>query len=178
MNSLFSLLGCLAAQAADPELGAALEKLAKADRYAFKVEIVQEGGEGAGRLGAIEGRFLKDRPTWMKFGELEVYRKGDRLAVQKKSEWRILELRESDKRRGRLRTLRLPHEELADLPKRLTSLRIWLTSAGDLAMAEIIVRGKGKGKGGAGVSMWITLSEIGSAKAEVPEGALRALEGN
>jgi len=217
MIGLWTLALCLA-QAADPDVSAALEKLKKADRYAFKVEFVEEGATGRGRGSTIEGRYVKDQPTWLKSGELEVFRKGERLAIQKKNEWRLLELRDGDKVRGRMRSLRLPHEELADLTKQLVTLkkldakegdqsvylgelseeasrafldansekklegppagtgRVWLSAAGDLAMVEIIVRVKGKAKNPSGVSMWITLSEIGSLKAEIPESAVRALE--
>jgi hypothetical protein len=55
--------------------------------------------------------------------------------------------------------------------------RFWVTPAGDLAMIEIIVRTKAKSKNReAGVSMWFTLSELGTAKVEVPESAAKALE--
>ena len=55
--------------------------------------------------------------------------------------------------------------------------RFWVTAAGEVAMVEIIVRVKGKGKGrDAGVSRWITLSDVGTARGEVPEGAIKALD--
>jgi hypothetical protein len=56
--------------------------------------------------------------------------------------------------------------------------RFWITPAGEVAMVELIVRTKAKGKSSrdAGFSMWISLSELGTAKVEVPEGASKALE--
>jgi hypothetical protein len=54
--------------------------------------------------------------------------------------------------------------------------RFWVTASGDLAMVEIIVRIKAKKGREHGLSTWITLSEIGTAKGEIPEGALKALE--
>ncbi len=55
--------------------------------------------------------------------------------------------------------------------------RFWITPAGEVAMVELIVRTKAKGKNReAGVSLWITLSEVGTAKVEVPEAAAKALE--
>ena len=55
--------------------------------------------------------------------------------------------------------------------------RFWITPAGQIAMVELIVRAKAKSKNReAGVSTWITLSEVGTAKMEVPEAAAKALE--
>jgi hypothetical protein len=55
--------------------------------------------------------------------------------------------------------------------------RFWITPAGEVAMVELIVRTKAKGKNReAGVSLWITLSDLGKAKVDVPEAAAKALE--
>ncbi|MBI3857588.1 MAG: hypothetical protein HY293_18055 [Planctomycetes bacterium] len=219
------LAAMLLMQAVDPELVKALETAAAAERYAFKVEISAQGGENA-QLTSVEGRVQKDLPIWLKSGELEVYRKGEALAILRKGEWWPLAVKDSDRRKGRgaaspatLRTLRLPHEDLAGITKQFKEIRkleakegdqtvylgemtdeaaklfldanterrlegpptgtgrFWVTAAGDIAMVEIIVRVKGKGKGrDAGVSMYTTLSKIGTARAEVPPGAIKALE--
>ena len=221
---LSAALFCL--QAADPDLGAALDKVRNSERYAFKIEWTRQAGENA-VSDSLEGRFQKDQPAWMKSGELEVYRKGEALVHLRKGIWTTIPVKDSDRRRTRdsvapatLRTLRLPHEELAGLEKRFTEIkkldakegdqtvyvgeltedaakafadanterklegapagtgRFWVTPSGELAMVELIVRVKAKGKGARdpGVSMWITLKEVGTAKAEVPESAVKALE--
>jgi hypothetical protein len=54
--------------------------------------------------------------------------------------------------------------------------RFWVTASGELAMVEIIVRIKAKKGREHGVSTWVTLSEVGTAKGEIPESALKALE--
>jgi hypothetical protein len=54
--------------------------------------------------------------------------------------------------------------------------RFWVTASGDLAMVEIIVRIRAKKGREHGVSTWVTVSEIGTAKGEIPESALKALE--
>jgi len=54
--------------------------------------------------------------------------------------------------------------------------RFWVTASGELSMVEIIVRIKAKKGREHGVSTWVTLSEIGTAKGEIPESALKALE--
>jgi len=219
------LLALLLGQAADPELTAALDKACSADRYAFKVESSIQGGENTNSA-VVEGRFEKDRPVWMKAGDLEVYRRGEHLAVLRNGDWKRLEVRENEKRRrgqftpASLRALRLPHEELASLQKQFKEIkkldakegdqtvflgemtedaaktyfeantsferrsdgtpggtaRFWVTPSGDLAMVEIIVRIKAKKGRDTGASMWITLSEVGTAKKEIPESALKALE--
>lgn len=209
---------------ADAEVAAAVAKTKAADRYAFKVEISLLGGEGS-QSAVVEGRYQKDQPVWMKSGEVEVYRKGETVAVLKKGEWKQ-ETRDTDRRRtrgaftvGALRALKLPHDELAGLEKRFTGFRkleakegdqdvyladlteaaakaliaenserreegtpegtgrFWITPTGQIAMVEIIARvKKSKGKD-SGVSMWITMSDVGSAKVEVPEEAAKALSG-
>jgi len=221
---LSAALCCL--QTANPDLGAALDKVRHSERYAFKIERTHQVGESA-QNDSIEGRFQKDQPVWMKSGELEVYRKGEALVHLRKSLWTPIPVKDSDRRRTRdsvapatLRTLRLPHEELAGLEKRFTEIkkleakegdqtvyageltedaakafadanterklegapagtgRFWVTPAGELAMVELIVRVKAKGKGARdpGVSMWITLSDVGTAKVEAPESAVKALD--
>jgi hypothetical protein len=207
----------------DAEVAAALAKSRGAERYAFKVEIAHLGGEG-GSSAVVEGRFQKGQAVWMKSGEVEVFRRGEAVAVLKKGAWRA-ETRDSDRRRvrgsftvGALRALRLPHEELTGIEKRFSGFRkleakegdqdvyvadltedaakafiaehserrdegtlegsgrFWVTPAGEIAMVEIIARvKKSKGKD-SGVSMWITMSEHGTAKVEVPAEAAKALE--
>jgi len=68
-------------------------------------------------------------------------------------------------------------ERKAEVPPAGTG-RFWVTPAGEVAMVEIIVRAKAKAKSSqeTGISLWITLSELGTAKVEVPEGAAKALE--
>jgi hypothetical protein len=219
------LVALLLTQAADAELAAALEKARAADRYAFKLESAHQGGEST-RSTVVEGRFQKDRPVWLKSGDVEAYRKGEHLAVLKNGDWKRVEVREGDKRRRGLlapellRSVRLPHEELASILKQFKEIkkldakegdqtvflgdmtdeaakafldanttfdrrpegapggtgRFWLSASGDLAMVEIIVRIKAKKGRDVGASTWITLSEIGTAKGEVPESAIKALE--
>jgi len=219
------LLTLFLTQAADPELAAAIEKARTAERYAFKHELAVQGGERT-QTTVVEGRFSKDRPVWMKSGDTEVFRKGEQLAMLKNGDWKRMEVREVDKRRrgqpapAALRDLRLPHEELASILKRIKEIRkldakegdqtvflgemtdeaakaffeahanfdrrpegtpagtarFWVTPSGDLAMVEIISRIQTKKGRDTGASLWITLSEVGTVKSEVPEGALRALE--
>ena len=209
----------------DAELSAALEKVRTAERYAFKLESSLQSGERTNSTG-VEGRFEKDRPVYLKAGEVEAYRRGDQLAVLKNGDWKRLEGRENERRlRGPaspavLRTLRLPHEELSSILKQFKEIkkleakegdqsvylgeltddaakayyeantnvdrrpdgapagtgRFWVAPSGDLAMAEIIVRIKAKKGREPGISTWITLSEIGTAKGEIPGAALKALE--
>jgi hypothetical protein len=209
-------------QSADAEVVAALAKTRTADRYAFKVEISHQGGDG-GQTASVEGRFQKEQPVWMKSGELEAFRKGDQMVVLRKGEWKP-ENRDTDRRRvrgvfnvGALRSLRLPHEELAGLEKRFTGFRkleskegdqdvyvadltetagkafiaehserreegtlegtgrFWVMPEGRISMVEIIARiKKSKGKD-SGVSMWITMSDVGAAKVDVPESAAKVL---
>jgi len=208
-------------QAADPELTAALQKLGAADRYAFKVESSLQGNNTSGTV--VEGRFEKDRPVWLKSGEVEAFRRGSLLVVQKAGGWKRVEEDTDRRRRGSpaaLRTLRLPHDELSGILKQFKEIkkldekegeqtvyvgemtdeaakahldantsfdkrpegtpggtgRFWVTPSGDLAMVEIIVRIKGKRNRDTGWSTWITLSEIGTAKGEIPEAVIRALE--
>jgi hypothetical protein len=209
-------------QAADPELTAALQKLGATDRYAFKVESSVQGGSNTNGT-VVEGRFEKDRPVWMKSGEVEAFRRGTQLVVLKAGGWKRVEEDADRRRRGSpaaLRSLRLPHEELPAILKQFKEIkkldekegeqtvylgemtedaakafldantnfdrrpegvpagtgRFWVTASGDLAMVEVIVRIKGKKNRDAGASTWITLSQIGTAKGEIPEGVIRALE--
>lgn len=213
------------AQTVDPDLTAALDRFRSTDRYAFKVESSIQAGEKASNA-VVEGRFEKDRPVWLKSGELEGYRKGDHLAILRNGEWKRVDPRDGE-RRGKgqftpagLQAVRLPHEVLDVHLKRFKEIRkldakegdqtvflgemseemarkvldgndsfdrrpdgpaagtgrFWVTAAGDLAMVEIIVRIKAKKGRDHGVSTWMTLSEIGTAKGEIPEGALKALE--
>lgn len=207
----------------DADLLAALEKARAAERYAFKLEPSLQGGENT-NTAVVEGRFEKGLPVWLKAGEVEYVRKGELLAVLRNGEWKKFEGRDANKRvRGQftpsaLRTLRLPHEELAGLAKQFKEFRklddkegdqtvyfgelteeaakthyeagsdrrldgvpagtgrFWVTPAGDSAMVEIIVRIKAKKVRDSGASMWITLSEVGTAKAGIPEAAIRALD--
>jgi hypothetical protein len=219
------LVWTILAQKIDPELTAAFDKFRSAERYAFKLETSVQNGESANST-VVEGRFEKDRPVWMKSGELEVYRQGDQLALLRNGDWRRVEGREGERRkRGQLtaaglKAIRLPHEELASLLKQFKDVRkldvkegdqtvflgemaeeaarayldanasfdrrpegpltgtgrFWISASGEVAMVEIIVKVKGKKGREHGVSTWVTLSEIGTAKGEVPESALRALE--
>jgi hypothetical protein len=219
------LLALALAQAADGNaVAAAVAKTRTADRYAFKIETTILGGSSV-QSTVAEGRYQKDQPAFMKSGELEVYRKGESMAVLKKDVWKKADGRDASRRlRGAfslagLRALRLPHEELAGIEKRFSAFRkldakegdqdvymgelteeaarelhdahlernaevvpagtgrFWITPAGELAMVELIVRTKAKGKNReAGVSLWVTLSELGTAKVEVPEAAAKALE--
>lgn len=200
-------------QSGQAEVAAALEKTRTSDRYSFKIET---GSTGL----AVEGRYQKGLPVWMKSGDLEVFRQGETLVASRKGEWRKMDVRDGDRGKVRgqasktsLRTLRLPHEELAGLEKRfkeirkleakegdqdvylgeltaeaargyvegaeIGTVRFWITPAGTLAMVELLVRPKAKGKergNDSGMSMWITLSEVGTAKGDVPEAALKAFE--
>jgi len=219
------LAALLLTQAADPELAAAIEKARSAERYAFKHEMAVQGGDRT-QTTVVEGRFAKDRPVWLKAGDVEAYRNGEQLAILKNGDWKRVEPREAEKRRrgqpapAALRDLRLPHDELASILKQLKSIkkleakegdqtvflaemtdeaakaffeantnfdrrpdgtptgtaRFWLTASGDLAMVEIISRIQTKKGRDSGASMWITLSEIGTAKGDVPESAIQALE--
>jgi hypothetical protein len=212
-------------QGAESEVVAALARTRHADRYAFKIETSVLESTSASNTVA-EGRYQKDQPAYLKSGEVEVYRKGESLAMLKKDGWKKVEARDGNRRtRGAftaagLRGLRLPHEELVGIEKRCSAFRkldakegdqdvymadltadaarelyeshtdrkaeapptgtgrFWITPAGEVAMVELIVRTKAKGKSSrdAGFSMWITLSEQGTAKVEVPEGAAKALE--
>lgn len=211
-------------QTAEAEVAAAIAKTRNADRYAFKIETKLLSGPSA-QSAVAEGRYQKDQPTWMKSGEVEVYRKGESLVMLRQEKWRRVEGRDADRRRVRgaftadaLRALRLPHEELAGIEKRFSAVRkldakegdqdvylgelteqaakeildanserklegapsgtgrFWITPAGEIAMVEIIVQAKGKERRDTGFSAWITLSEVGTAKIEVPEGAAKALE--
>lgn len=213
------------AQEVDPELTAALDKVRSSERYAFKIESTVQSGERPNTV-VVEGRFEKDRPAWLKSGDLEAYRKGEHLALLRKGDWVRVEGREGE-RRGRgqftpagLQAVRLPHEVLATHLKRFKEIkkldakegdqtvylgemseeaakavldgngsfdrrpegplagtgRFWVTASGELAMVEIIVRIKAKKGREYGLSTWITLSEIGTAKGEIPAGALKALE--
>jgi len=213
------------AQAADPELTGALDKVKSAERYAFKLESSVQNGENANST-VVEGRFEKDRPVWMKSGDTEVYRRGEHLALLRNGDWKRLEGKGGEQRRrgaftpAALRTLRLPHEDMATLLKQFKEIkkldakegdqtvfvgemtdeaakahldanasfdrrpdgplagtgRFWVTASGELSMVEIIVRIKAKKGREHGVSTWVTLSEIGTAKGEIPESALKALE--
>ena len=214
------------AQAVDPELTAALDKFRSSERYAFKLESAVQSGEKTNNA-VVEGRFERDRPAWLKSGDLEGYRKGDDLALLRNGVWKRVEGREGE-RRGRgqltpagLQAVRLPHEVMAAHLKRFKEIkkletkegdqtvflgemseeaakavldgndafdrrpdgpitgtgRFWVTPAGDLAMVEIIVRIKAKKGREHGLSTWITLSEVGTAKGDIPEGAIKALEG-
>jgi hypothetical protein len=218
------LVALLIIQSADAELAAAIERARSADRYAFKLESAVQGGENT-HTTLVEGRYEKDRPVWMKSGDVEVFRKGDRLAVLRNGDWKRVDGRDGEKRRrfqpapASLRAIRLPHEELVSILKQFKEVkkldvkegdqtvflgemtdeaarsfldanavvrrsedtpggagRFWVTPSGDLAMVEIIVRIRAKRGRDTGASMWITLSEIGTARGEVPESALRALE--
>lgn len=219
------LVALFLTQAADPELTAALDKARSAERYAFKRELAVQGGERT-QTTIVEGRFAKDLPVWLKSGEIEVYRKGEQLAILKNGGWKRVEGRDAEKRRrgaptpAVLRDLRLPHEELDVILKQLKGIkkleakegdqtvflgemtddaakaffeantnfdrrpegtpagtvRFWMTASGDLAMVEIIARVQARKGKDTGASMWITLSEVGTAKGDVPEGAIRALE--
>jgi hypothetical protein len=220
------LLALALAQAADGNaVAAAIAKTRTADRYAFKIETAILGGSSA-QSTVAEGRYQKDQPAFLRSGELEVYRKGESMAVLKKDVWKKADGRDASRRlRGAfsvagLRALRLPQEELAGLEKRFSAFRkldakegdqdvytaelteeaaremydahterkaevppsgtgrFWITPAGELAMVEIIVRAKTKAKSNqdTGASLWITLSEVGTAKVEVPEAAAKALE--
>jgi hypothetical protein len=219
MTGVFVL--ALLVQGADAEVAAAIAKTRAADRYAFKIETTLQGENTNGL--AVEGRYHKDRPVWMKSGELEVYRKGEAVVALRKGEWKLQERDAGRRVRGTmsiaaLRAVRLPHEELAGLPTWVTGFRkleekegdqtvyvgdfteeaakafiaanserrdegtpggtgrFWITPAGEIAMVEIIARiKKSKGKD-TGVSMWITMSELGAAKLEVPDAAAKALE--
>ncbi len=218
------LLALTLVQAADGDaVAAAIAKTRNADRYAFKIETSILGSNTTSSI--AEGRYQKDQPAFLKSGETEVYRKGESMVSLKKEVWRKVEGRDATRRvRGAftpagLRTLKLPHEELAGIEKRFSALRkldakegdqdvymgelteqaarelydahfelnpevvpsgtgrFWITPAGEVAMVELIVRTKAKGKNReAGASMWITLSEVGTAKVEVPEAAAKALE--
>ena len=213
------------AQVVDPELTAALDKFRSAERYSFKLESAVQTGEKPSSL-VVEGRYQKDRPVWLKSGDLEAYRKGEHLALLKKGDWKRVDVR-SGERRGRgqftpagLQAVRLPHEVLDVHLKRFKEIkkldakegdqtvflgemseemakkvldgndsfdrrpdgpitgtgRFWVTATGEISMIEIIVRIKGKNGREHGLSSWITLSEIGTAKGDIPESALQALE--
>jgi hypothetical protein len=213
------------AQAVDPELTAALDKFRSADRYSFKHETSVQSGERTNNA-VLEGRYEKDRPVWLKAGDLEAYRTGDHLAILRNGDWKRVEPRDGE-RRGKgpftpagLHAVRLPHEVLDVHLKRFKEIkkldakegdqtvflgemseeaakavldgnggfdrrpdgpivgtgRFWVTASGEIAMIEIIVRIKAKKGREHGLSTWITLSEIGTAKGEIPESALKALE--
>jgi len=219
------LLAIAMMQAADAEVAAALAKTRNAEGYAFKIETsVLESTSASNSV--AEGRYQKGQPAYLKSGEIEVYRKGEAMAMLRKEVWKKVDGKEGNRRtRGGftaagLRGLRLPHEELVGIEKRCSAFRkldakegdqdvymadltedaarelyesqtdrkaeapptgtsrFWISPAGEVAMVELIVRTKAKGKSSrdAGFSMWITLSEHGTAKVEVPEGAAKALE--
>ena len=131
------LLALALVQAADGDaVAAAIAKARSADRYAFKIEASILTGTNASSTVA-EGRYQKDQPAFMKSGELEVYRKGESMAVLKKDVWKKADGRESSRRlRGAftvagLRALKLPHEELVGIEKRLTAIKKLDAKEGD-----------------------------------------------
>lgn len=106
-------------------------------------------------LGGLEKRFIGFRKLDMKEGDQEVYA--------------------ADLTEDAAKAFIIEHTERREEGTPEGTGRFWVTPAGEVAMVEIIAKVK-KSKGREyGVSMWITLSELGVARVEVPEAAARAL---
>jgi len=106
----------------DMELTKALRAVTTAANYQFTVE---ESGAG----GKVEGKFQKDSPICFLADRIEFFRKGDVLVYKQGDNWqktRTGTLSDPLAILGasmKVRTARLPHEELAQLEKGLTKIR-------------------------------------------------------
>src|SRR6266851_935642 len=101
----------------DKELTTALQKAAAVESYAFKV------ADKAGKT--VEGTFQKDQPVFYQADKIPFYKKGDALVYKQGDEWKRSKTGvESDPllilaASAQVRSVRLPHEELATLAKNL-----------------------------------------------------------
>jgi hypothetical protein len=103
--------------ATDAELHKALHKTIAADSYAFTVN------EQAGPPNVVEGKYQKGQPLYCKAEKIECFKKADAVVYREKDEWlRSKTGTVSDPLRvlgaiAKVRTLKVPHEELAVLAK-------------------------------------------------------------
>lgn len=120
-NSLL-LLAAFAVSAGPEELSKALRGVTGAESYAFTLR------ENAAAP-AVEAKYQKGMPIFLKADRIEFFRKGDLLVYKQKDVWQrtrtgtlsdpLLILAASAK----VRATRLPHDELAVLGKALTNLK-------------------------------------------------------
>jgi CubicO group peptidase (beta-lactamase class C family) len=107
----------------DTEVAAALKKSAALENYAFTVEQL------SGMAGAVEAKYAKGQPLWATADKVECYKQGDKMVYLDAGKWqRTKSGTESDPLRvlgaiAKVRTLRLPHEELAALEKHLRDVK-------------------------------------------------------
>jgi hypothetical protein len=100
----------------------AVGKVAGWTGYSFRIEAAPAGG-------AVEGKYEKDRPVWFKAEGIECFRKGDAVVYKQGERWlRSKTGRESDPLLvlgavAKVRTARLPHEELAGFERYFQELR-------------------------------------------------------
>ena len=125
-------------RAADEDLDKAAAKAAEMGNYSCTATVKMEGGFGGGGGGGggdrgamppVEMRVKADAPTHLKSGDVEVYRKGDVLAVKDGDAWKRLDPPERGQGGGgrgerpdrrlmaaqMLRNVKAPHEILKDL---------------------------------------------------------------
>jgi hypothetical protein len=139
------VLAALALAAEDDVLVKVLRAASKADSYAF---TVQQSGDSA-----VEGKYQKDRPTSFTADRIDFFRKGDALVYKQGGTWQKTKAgTQSDPlailaASAKVRSARLPHEDLADLAKHLknvqkvqekarTGYRAELTEDGARALAK------------------------------------------
>jgi hypothetical protein len=113
----------LAAADAGEELASVLKKAGAWESYRFTVEAQP----GAG--GTLEGHYQKGQPLACKADRIELFKKGEVIVYGDAGKWQKSRTgRLSDPLRvlgavAKVRTVRLPHEELAALAKAVRSLK-------------------------------------------------------
>ncbi len=107
------------------DLAQAVQKTSRLKAYRFSID--RQPGQGA--KGAVEGAYEKGRPVFFRAERIEFYKKGAALVYQQAGKWHksrtgtlsdpLLILGASAK----VRSARLPHEELTGFEKNLTKIR-------------------------------------------------------
>ena len=117
LSAVALFLAAAPAASADDTLANALKQASAADSYAFTVE--EKPGPGSG--GGVEGKYQKGRPVFAKADKIEFFKQGEAVAYKEKDAWtRSRTGTLSDPLRvlgavAKVRSLRLPHEEVAAL---------------------------------------------------------------
>jgi hypothetical protein len=105
----------------NPELTRAVRKATALDSYTFRIEEKPTA--------AVEGKYQKDRPVSFQADGIDFFRKGEVLVYRQGEQWQRSKTgTESDPLRilgaaARVRSARLPHEELANLDGHLKDVR-------------------------------------------------------
>jgi hypothetical protein len=212
----------------DEDFDKAATKAAGMSKYAFKLTVKSEGGQGRG-LPPADVKVDKDLAAEIKAGDTTVYKKGETLVVKEGEEWKKYERVKGAKGDRKnpspaviLEAVKLPHEEIAEFEKKFKeakkadekdngctvfsgelteqgasslgnaggkgkaqmsftgTAKVWVNADGLVVKYSADLTGKGKRKDQdveVKVTRTVELSDFGTAKVEVPEGAKKLFAG-